>query len=180
MADGADALEVLLPAEAVAARVDALAERLAPRLGEATVGVCLLLGGLWFAADLSRALSRHGKRLAFDALWLSSYGPGQVSAGRCQVLAGPQQLLAGRQVLIMDDVVDTGVSLGEACGLVRASGASEVLTAVFARKPWPTPRTVEPDDFAWDAPDRFLVGYGMDVGGRYRDLSYVAAVATGL
>jgi hypoxanthine phosphoribosyltransferase len=175
MADAADRLEVLLPAEAVAAHVDALAERLAPRLGEAAVGVCLLIGGLWFAADLSRALSRHGKGLAFDALWLSSYGESRSSAGRCQVLAGPQQLLAGRQVLIMDDVVDTGVSLGEACALVRGAGAAEVLTAVFARKPWPTPRVVEPDDFAWDAPAKFLVGYGMDVGGRYRDLPYIAA-----
>ena len=177
MADAAEALEVLLPAEAVAARVDALAERLAPRLGETTVGVCLLLGGLWFAADLSRALSRRGKQLAFDALWLSSYGKGKTSAGRCQVLAGPQQLLAGRQVLIMDDVVDTGVSLSEACALVRGAGAAEVLTAVFARKPWPMPRAVEPDDFAWDAPEKFLVGYGMDVGGRYRDLPYVAATS---
>jgi hypoxanthine phosphoribosyltransferase len=169
-------LEVLLPAEAVAARVEALAGRLAPRLGGEAVGLCLLMGGLWFAADLSRALSRHGKQLAFDALWLSSYGEGQASAGRCQVLAGPQRSLAGRQVLIMDDVVDTGVSLAEACRIVQAAGAAQVLTSVFARKPWPTPRAIEPDDFAWDAPARFLVGYGMDVGGRYRDLPYVAAV----
>src|SRR5258708_40192222 len=121
MADLSDGLEVLLPAEAVAARVEALAERLAPRLGEETVGLCLLLGGLWFAADLSRALSRRGKRLAFDAVWLSSYGEGQASAGRCQVLAGPQRPLAGRQLLIMDDVVATGVCLGEAWRLARAS-----------------------------------------------------------
>ena len=166
----------MLPAEAVAERVEALADRLAPQLGDEAVGICLLLGGLWFAADLSRALAVRGKRLVFDALWLSSYGEGKTSAGRCQVLAGPQRLLAGRQVLIIDDVVDTGVSLGEACRIARASGAAEVLTAVFARKPWPAPRAVEPDDFAWDAPARFLVGYGMDVGGRYRDLPYVAAV----
>jgi hypoxanthine phosphoribosyltransferase len=175
MFETSGSLEVLLPAESVAAKVESLADRLAPRLGGEAVGVCLLLGGLWFAADLSRALSRRGKQLEFDALWLSSYGESQASAGRCQVLAGPQRLLAGRQVLIMDDVVDTGVSLDEACRLVRAAGAAEVLTAVFARKPWPTPRAIEPDDFAWDAPARFLVGYGMDTGGRYRDLPYVAA-----
>jgi hypoxanthine phosphoribosyltransferase len=171
----AHSLEVLLTAEAVAARVEALAERLAPRLGETAVGLCLLLGGLWFSADLSRALSRCGKRLDFDALWLSSYGEGQTSAGRCQVLAGPQRPLAGRQVLIMDDVVDTGVSLQEACRLAHTLGASEVLTAVFARKPWPAARAIEPDEFAWDAPGRFLVGYGMDAGGRWRDLPHVAA-----
>ncbi len=175
MDDAAPSLEVLLTAEAVAARVEAVARRLAPRLGEAAVGLCLLLGGLWFSADLSRALCRRGKRLDFDALWLSSYGEGQASAGRCQVLAGPQRSLAGRQVLIMDDVVDTGVSLQEACRLAQALGATEVLTAVFARKPWPSPRAIEPDDFAWEAPARFLVGYGMDVGGRWRNLPYVAA-----
>jgi hypoxanthine phosphoribosyltransferase len=75
----------------------------------------------------------------------------------------------------MDDVIDTGVSLAQAAEIVRAAGAAEVLTVVFARKPWPSRRAVEPDDFAWDAPARFLVGYGMDLGGRLRDLPYVAA-----
>ena len=55
------------------------------------------------------------------------------------------------------------------------AGAVEVVTAVFARKPSPSARDIEPDDFAWDAPARFLIGYGMDVGGRYRDLPFVAA-----
>jgi hypoxanthine phosphoribosyltransferase len=169
-------LDVLLPAEAVAARVDALAGRLAPRLNEGAVGVTLLLGGMWFAADLTRALARRGRRLGADALWLASYGDGRVSAGRCEVRAPPQRSLAGAQVLIMDDVVDTGVSLAQAVEIVRASGAAEVLTAVFARKPWPAARAIEPDDFAWDAPARFLVGYGMDLGGRLRDLPFVAAV----
>ena len=169
-------LEVLLPAKAVAARVDALAERLAPRLDDDTIGVCLLMGGLWFAADLTRSLARRGRSLAYDALWLSSYGAGRTSAGACEVLAGPRRNLAGRRVLIMDDVADTGVSLAQAADIVRAAGAREVLTTVFAHKPPPAPRALEPDDFAWAAPDRFLVGYGMDLGGRHRDLPYVAAV----
>ena len=175
MTEPAPRLEVLLPAEAVAARVEALAERLAPRLDDDAIGVCLLLGGMWFAADLTRALARLGRPLAYDVLWLSSYGSGRASAGRCQVLAAPRGPLAGRQVLIMDDVVDTGVSLAEARQIVLAAGAREALSVVFARKPWPSPRAIEPDDFAWEAPARFLVGYGMDVGGRFRDLPYVAA-----
>lgn len=175
MPDRADALEVLLPAPAVAACVDALAARLAPRLDDESVGVTLLLGGMWFAADLTRALARRGRRLASDALWLASYGDGRESAGRCEVRAGPGRSLAGAKVLVMDDVIDTGVSLAQAAEIVRAAGAAEVLTVVFARKPWPSRRAVEPDDFAWDAPARFLVGYGMDLGGRLRDLPYVAA-----
>lgn len=171
-----DRLETLLPAEAVEARVEALADRLAPRLTEDTVGVCLLLGGLWFAADLTRALAARGRPLAYDALWLSSYGLGSESAGACQRLAGPQRSLEGRRVLIIDDVADSGVSLIEAVRIVNAGGAADVRTCVFARKPAPRPRAIEPDEFAWDAPARFLVGYGMDLAGRYRDLPYVAAV----
>jgi len=173
--DVVDKLEVLLSAEEVSRRVEELADRLAPRIGDDCVGVCLLLGGLWFAADLTRALARRGKRLAYDALWLSSYGQGRESAGACEVLAGPQRSLSGRQVLIMDDVADTGISLRLAAEIAQAAGAVEVVTAVFARKPSPSARDIEPDDFAWDAPARFLIGYGMDVGGRYRDLPFVAA-----
>ena len=159
----------------MAAAVDALAGRLAPRLDEETLGLTLLLGGMWFAADLTRALARRGRRLACDALWLASYGDGRTSAGRCEVRAGPGRDLTGAKVLIMDDVVDTGVSLAQAVGIARDAGAAQVMTAVFARKPWPSPRAVEPDDFAWDAPARFLVGYGMDLGGRLRELPHVAA-----
>jgi hypoxanthine phosphoribosyltransferase len=174
LADGA--LETLLAAEEVTARIEALADRLAPRLADGAVGVCLLLGGLWFTADLTRALARRGRRLDYDALWLSSYGQGTESAGACQLLAGPQRNLKGRQVLIVDDVADSGVSLLEAHRILKAAGAAEVITCVFARKPAALPRAIEPDDFAWDAPARFLVGYGMDHAGRYRDLPYIAAV----
>ena len=175
MPDRIDALEVLLSPPAVARCVDDLAERLAPRLEDGAVGLTLLMGGMWFAADLTRALARRGRRLMADGLWLASYGDGRESAGRCEVRAGPQRSLTGAQVLIIDDVIDTGVSLAQAVEIARAGGAAQVLTAVFARKPWPTARAVEPDEFAWDAPTRFLVGYGMDLGGRLRDLPYVAA-----
>ncbi|HEY2178924.1 MAG TPA: phosphoribosyltransferase family protein [Caulobacteraceae bacterium] len=175
MPDRADALEVMLSAEAVATHVEALAGRLAPRLDESAVGLTILMGGMWFAADLTRALTRRGRRLAADALWLASYGDGRQTTGACEVRAGPQRPLAGAQVLIMDDVIDTGLSLAQAARIAADAGAREVLTAVFARKPWPSRRAIEPDDFAWEAPARFLVGYGMDLGGRLRDLPYVAA-----
>jgi len=169
-------LEILVPQEEVAARVEALAERIAPALGDDAVAICLLTGGLWFAADLTRALARLGKPVAFDALWLASYGDAKVSGGRCEIRAGLQRPIAGRQTLIVDDVFDTGLSLEEAVKHVRAAGAAEVLTAVFARKPWPHPRAISPDYVAWEAPARFLLGYGMDLGGAYRGLPHVAAV----
>ncbi|MDP3175664.1 MAG: phosphoribosyltransferase family protein [Phenylobacterium sp.] len=160
----------------VAARVEALAWEIAPRIDDETVAVCLLTGGLWFCSDLMRALARAGRHVRFDALWLASYGDERASAGRCEVRADLQRPLVGRRALVVDDVFDTGLSLSEAARLVHDAGASEVLTAVFARKPWPTPRAIEPQFVAWEAPARYLVGYGMDAGGRLRGLPYIGAL----
>ncbi|MFN3524042.1 MAG: phosphoribosyltransferase [Phenylobacterium sp.] len=168
--------QVLLDEAEVASRVQALAGEIAPRIDDETVCVCLLTGGLWFASDLTRALARTGRNVRFDALWLASYGDERASLGRCEVRADLQRPLAGRKALIVDDVIDTGLSLSEAARLVRDAGAAEVLTAVFAAKPWPTPRAIEPDFTAWRAPARYLVGYGMDAGGRLRGLPYIGAL----
>ena len=169
-------MEVLLTEQEIAARVDALAEQIAPRVDDQTVAVCLLTGGIWFTADLTRALARLGVNLRFDALWLSSYKDERASSGRCQVRADLQRPLSGRKALIIDDVFDTGLSLSEAARLVKDAGASEVLTAVFARKPWPTARAIDPDFVGWEAPARFLVGYGMDASSAMRVLPHIAAL----
>lgn len=172
-----DARPAVLISEAeVAERVEALAQRIAPRIDDETVVVCLLTGGIWFAADLTRALARAGRMVSFDAMWLASYRDGRQSSGRCEVRADLQRPISGRKALVVDDVFDTGLSLSEAARLVRDSGASEVLTAVFASKPWPTKRAIEPDFVAWEAPGRFLVGYGLDVAGRMRGLPYIGAM----
>lgn len=167
---------VLLTEEEIAVRVQALAEQIAPRIDDDTVAVCLFTGGIWFCADLTRALARVGRNVRFDGLWLASYGDERASLGRCEVRADLQRPLAGRRALVIDDVIDTGLSLSEAQRLVRDAGASEVLTAVFASKPWPTPRAIEPDFTAWEAPARFLVGYGMDAAGTLRGLPYIGAL----
>jgi hypoxanthine phosphoribosyltransferase len=167
---------ILMSEAEVAERVEAVAARIAPRIDDETVVVCLLTGGLWFAADLTRALARRGRRVGFDALWLASYRDERQSSGRCEVRADLQRPVSGRKALLVDDVFDTGLSLSEAARLVRDAGASEVLTAVFAAKPWPTRRPIAPDFVAWEAPARFLVGYGMDVGGKMRGLPYIGAM----
>ncbi|WP_395670606.1 phosphoribosyltransferase [Phenylobacterium sp.] len=168
--------EVLLTEAEVAERVEAIARAMAPRLEDDTVAVCLLTGGLWYCADLMRALARAGRHVRFDALWLASYKDERVSTGRCEVRADLQRPLVGRKALIVDDVFDTGLSLSEAARLVHDAGASEVLTTVFARKPWPQARALTPDFVAWEAPARFLVGYGMDAAGQYRGLPYIGAM----
>ena len=167
---------LLLTQEAVAQHVSDLAQRIAPHISDQTVVVCLLTGGIWFSADLTRALSNLGSNPLFDALWLSSYGDDTRSSGSVQVRAHLQRPIVGRQVLLLDDVFDTGLSLTQAVEIVKQAGAREVLSAVFARKPWPTPRAMEPDFVAWEAPARFLVGYGMDAGGQYRGYPGIGAM----
>ena len=170
---------VILSENDVAERVAALADLLGIYVKPNCVAVCLLTGGMWFATDLTRALFRIGHNLAFDALWLSSYGDGEES-GTMLIRAPLQRSVEGRQVIIMDDVLDTGSSLKIARDICMEAGAAEVLTCVFARKPDPLKdgRTRETDvDFcAWEAPARYLVGYGLDSGGLYRALPYIGAM----
>ena len=168
--------EILLSEAEIARVVAELAAEIAPLIDDETVAAVLLTGGLWFAADLTRALSRLGRHVRFDALWLASYGDEKSSRGRIDVYAPFQRSLTGRKVLIIDDVFDTGQSLAEAVRIAREAGASEVLTCVFARKPFPLPSAPEPDFFGWQAPDRFLVGYGLDNAGTLRGLPDICAL----
>jgi len=164
------AREQLLGAEEVQTRVAALARAVAGRIDDDTVCVCLLTGALWFAGDVMRELARLGRNPRFDCLWLASYGDAEVSSGRVRVHAPLQRPVEGARVLLLDDVLDSGLSLITARDMMQAAGASEVLTAVFARKPWPTERGVVADFVAWEAPARYIIGYGMDAAGRYRGL----------
>lgn len=167
---------LLLSPEAIAGHVERMAEAIAPAIDDDTVVVALLTGALWFAADLTRALYRLGRNPLFDALWLASYGDAQESSGRVEVIAGLQRPVAGRRVLLLDDVLDTGKSLLHARQIVLLAGASHVQTAVFAAKPWPGEREIRADFVGWDAPARFLVGYGMDAAGRDRGRPGVTAL----
>jgi len=166
----------ILSEQKVAEIVEAMADTIAPRIDDETVFVCMLTGGIWFAADLSRALARRGRHPMFDSLWVSSYADGRTSTGVVRIRAGLQRPVQGRKVLLVDDVVESGLSLAESARMMRESGATQVLTAVFARKPVGSPRAIEPDFKGWEAPDRFLVGYGMDMAGRLRGLGGVSAL----
>ena len=174
--DPAPAPTVLLPQSEIEAIVADLARRIAPVIDDETVAAVLLTGGLWFAADLTRALSREGRNVRFDALWLASYGDEKTSRGKIDVYAPYRRPIAGKRVLILDDVFDTGLSLAEAVRITKEAGASEVLTCVFARKPWPEARAPEPDFVGWEAPNRFLVGYGLDHRGGMRGLPDICAL----
>jgi hypoxanthine phosphoribosyltransferase len=170
--------DALLDEEEIAARIEALAARLAPRLeGADWTAVLILLGATPFAADLMRALARLGVHPGFDALWLESYRDARESAGRVLVRADIARPVEGRGVLILDDVFDSGRTMAFARAHLLNKGAREAVACVFARKPEAVAEGL--DDWAYDAPSRFLVGYGMDDRGLYRGLPGLGAVRTG-
>lgn len=168
-------VDVLLTAEEVKVRVAALADRLVPTVSQGSwTGVVTLMGAVPFAADLLRALSARGVDLGFDALWLESYHDERVSSGRIVVRADISRSVEGKGVLLIDDVFDSGRTIAFARAHLQAKGAARVLTGVFARKPEAV--TDGLDAWAWDAPSRYLVGYGMDDAGKMRGLPFIGAI----
>ena len=156
------------------AAVDGLADRLAPRLvGDWTV-VSVLIGATPFTSDLMKALARRGVHPMLDALWLESYRDARESTGRVVVRADVSRPVDGRGVLILDDVFDTGRTLAYARKHLLAKGAREAICCALALKPGAPEAGL--DEHALEAPDRFLVGYGMDDAGLFRGLPYIGAL----
>lgn len=168
--------DVVLDEAELQSRVTRLAEELAPRLQGDWTAVTILLGASPFATDLMRKLSDLGIHPMLDALWLESYRDERESSGRVVVRADLSRSISGRGALLIDDVFDSGRTLAFARKHLLTKGAREVVSCVFARKPAAPSEGV--DAWAYDAPDRFLVGYGMDDAGLYRGLPYLGAVRT--
>ncbi len=169
-------IDVVLSEEDLLARVDGLADRLVPRLGGEWTAVSILIGATPFTTDLMKALARRGVHPVLDVLWLESYRDARESSGRVVVRADLSRPVIGRGVLLIDDVFDTGRTLAFARGHVEAKGAREVITCALTQKPW-APRGAEGVDYcAFDAPGRYLVGYGMDDAGKYRGLPFIGAL----
>lgn len=167
-------IDVVLSETELADKIDALAEGLAPRLsGEWTI-VSILIGAAPFTSDLMKALARRGIHPVLDMLWLESYRDARESSGRVVVRADLSRPVKGRGVLIVDDVFDTGRTLEFARTHLLAKGAREAITCALCVKPGAPARGV--DFHAFEAPARFLVGYGMDDAGRLRGLPYIGAI----
>lgn len=167
-------MRVLLSAEEIAARVDTLAETFAARVDDSWTIVALLQGAIPFAADLMRAIERRGRHPIYDSLWLESYRDARLSSGKVMVRADISRPIEGRSALIVDDVFDSGRTIAYARAHLLAKGAASTLACAFVRKPQALAEPI--DAIGWDAPDAFLVGYGMDDAGRYRGLPYIAAL----
>lgn len=169
-------IETVLSEADLMARIDDLAKRLAPSLKGEWTAINILIGATPFTSDLMKALARLEIHPILDALWLESYRDARESSGRVVVRADIAREVKGRGVLIIDDVFDTGRTLDFAKSHLLAKGAREVITCALARKPWAPEGETNVDFHAFDAPGRFLVGYGMDDSGLYRGLPYIGAL----
>lgn len=167
-------IETLVSAEEIAIRNQELGREIAAVLDDDAIVIGLLQGAFIFMADIVRALADNGKLPQTDFLWLSSYGDGQ-TAGRLNVLADLQRPIVGKQVLLVDDVYDTGKTLIFAQEYLKAKGAKQVLTCLLATKPASADLN-KPDFVGFDLPDKFLIGYGLDDGGKGRGLPFIGAV----
>lgn len=167
-------MKILYTAEQVQQAVCRLAGEIERHFGtdEDVTVLALLNGALWFAADLLRALPQN---FLLETARVSSYGDARSSSGTLQWKT-PMPDVRGKRVLIVDDVLDTGLTLQQVGTTLREAGASEVRTAVLVLKEGCQKVPISADFTALTAPKLFLIGCGMDDAGRYRNLPYIAEV----
>jgi hypoxanthine phosphoribosyltransferase len=171
-------IDVIFTPEQIAERLEALAVEITKAASEPLLVVPILKGSFVFAADLIRAMHRAGLEPEVDFLTLSSYKKSRTSSGTVEILRDLDLNVERRHVLIVDDVLDSGRTLVFAKDLIAARGAASVRTCVLLDKNVPRAVNVVADFRAFECPDTFVVGYGMDVAHRYRELPYVGRVAT--
>jgi hypoxanthine phosphoribosyltransferase len=168
-------MNVLLDAAAIQARVTELAgeiERDYPE-GEEIHLVCVLKGGFMFMADLVRAMSH---RVSLDFIAVSSYAKSTKSSGEVRMLKDLDSGLQGRHIIIVEDIVDTGLTLTYLQEILRARSPKSLKTACLLSKPSRRQVDVVVEYIGFTIEDRFVVGYGLDYAEQYRNLPYIAVL----
>ena len=133
--------------------------------------VAVLKGGFMFMADLVRAMS---ERVTMDFMAVSSYAKGTTSSGQVRVLKDLDSNLEGRHVIVVEDIVDTGLTLHYLQDLLKARAPKSMKTACLLSKPSRRKVEVQVDYIGFTIEDHFVVGYGLDYAEKYRNLPYIA------
>lgn len=167
---------VLFPEAELQTRISALAEEIAAVKPQNLLVIPVLKGSFIFAADLIRAMHRVGLSPEVDFMILASYREATRSSGRVEVLRDIEQAVKGRDVLLIDDILESGRTLAFAKDLIAARGASRVYSAVLLNKPGHLAANIKADFQGFACPDKFVVGYGMDMAHRFRELPFVGHV----
>ena len=166
---------VLISAGDIATRIDALSAEIdAIYTGESVHLVCVLKGGFIFLADLVRRLR---SRVTLDFIAVSSYAKGTTSSGEVRLLKDLDVALGGKHVIIVEDIVDTGLTLTYLQGILRARGPKSLRTACLLSKPSRRKVDVPVEFIGFTIDDLFVVGYGLDFEGQYRHLPDIAVLS---
>ena len=168
-------LEILYSEEQIKARVGELgAEISRDYAGKELVVVGVLKGSVVFLADLIRAVDLN---LTIDFMAVSSYKDGTVSTGDVEILKDLTNPIRGKDVIICEDIVDTGLTLFRLMEILGSRGANSLKIATLLDKPEPRiKRELKIDYCGFQIPNKFVVGYGLDAAGRYRNLPFIGVV----
>lgn len=166
--------EVLFSADQIRARVQELGEVISrDYAGRDLVLAGVLRGAAFFLIDLARAISIP---IAVDFIAISSYGPSSKASGVVRIVKDLDEEIAGRDLLVVEDIVDTGLTLGYLLRILRERGPASIKVCTLLDRN--VRRIVEPPVAyrGFVVPDRYVVGYGLDYQQRYRNLTSIAAL----
>jgi hypoxanthine phosphoribosyltransferase len=167
---------VLIDQRAIAARVREMAAEIHAALPHDDIHfVCVLKGAFLFLADLIRALDG---RVTVDFIAVSSYGSGTSSSGEVRLLKDVDASLEGRHVIIVEDIVDTGLTLHYLQDILRRRRPASLRTACLLSKPSRRKVDIAVDFIGFTIEDRFVVGFGLDYAEKYRNLPYIGVLDT--
>ena len=169
-----DIERVLIDEEVIRHRLDILAEKITAEIQSPEITVVVLLkGAVLFMADLLRKLPLT---MQIECLNVASYHGGMESSGKVEFLDAKLPDVKGKTVLLLDDILDTGRTLEAVIEKLRTQGAAEVKTCVLLTKDVLRDSELEADYCGFVIGDEFVVGYGLDYQGRYRNLPYVGVL----
>lgn len=167
-------LDVLLSEEEIRARITELGAQITrdyAGLNPLLIGV--LKGALFFLSDLMRAIDT---RLSLEFMAISSYGSSTRTSGEVRIMKDLDVPIEGRHILVVEDIVDTGLTLSYLLANLHARGAASVKLAALLDKFERRQKEVPIDYLGFKIPDEFVVGYGLDFAERYRNLPFIAVL----
>ena len=171
---GSDLQQVLITEEQIGQRLDEMAAQIdADYAGRDPLLVGVLKGAVYVMADLSRRLHMSAP---MDWMAVSSYGSGTKSSGVVRILKDLDTDVTDRHILIIEDVIDSGLTLSWLAGNLSSRGAASVRIATLLRKPEALKVEVDVSYVGFDIPNEFVVGYGLDYAERYRNLSFIGTL----